>query len=175
MRGGSADYPSQFNEQLPKDLVPLSRTEILDQSIAELPQFIGKYGMTQSGGKRGRKSRRNRKHRGGVSPVDSPGMILPADMEPAAYLNPQWYDENLVVPSFKGPENSYALASYAQQAYENQIAYQNHNPAAIPVPPPAPLKGGRRGKKSRKNRKNRKNSCKAHKSRKSRKSQNNRK
>jgi hypothetical protein len=101
-------------------------------------------------------------------------MILPADMEPAAYLNPQWYNENLVVPSFKGPENSYALASYAQQAYENQIAYKNHNPAAIPVPPPASMTGGRRRKASRKARKSRKSSRKARKaSRKARKSRRN--
>jgi hypothetical protein len=87
-------------------------------------------------------------------------------MEPAAYLNPQWYTENLVVPSFKGPDNSYALASYAQQAYENQIAYKNHNPAAIPVPPPPEMRGGRRyRKRSRKHRsrkhRSRKNSKKS--------------
>jgi hypothetical protein len=165
MRGGAVDYPSQFSEQLPQDLVPLSRTGILDQSNAELAQFVGKYGLTQSGGSRGRKSRRNRKHRGlkhrgGVAPVDSPGMILPANMESAAYLNPQWYNENLVVPSFKGPENS-----YAQQAYENQIAYKNHNPAAIPVPPPAAMTGGRRLRKSRRsNRKSRRSNRKSRRS-----------
>jgi hypothetical protein len=160
-RGGASwdpvNYPSQFNETLPQELVPLSRTTILDTSIADLAQFNGKYGMLQSGGRRGKKTR-GRKHRGGVAPADSSGMILPPDMEPAAYLNPQWYTENLVIPSFKGPDNSYALASYAQQAYENQIAYKNHNPAAIPVPPPPEMRGGRRYRKhrSRKSKKSRK-------------------
>jgi len=164
--GGSWDpvnYPSQFNETLPQELVPLSRTTILDTSIADLAQFNGKYGILQSGGRRKRNTRRG--HRGGMAPVDSSGMILPPDMEPAAYLNPQWYTENLVVPSFKGPDNSYALASYAQQAYENQIAYRNHNPAAIPVPPPPGIGGGRRSRRNR-NRKNRR----SNKNRKSRRS-----
>jgi hypothetical protein len=158
-RGGASwdpvAYPSQFNETLPQELVPLSRTSILDTSIADLAQFNGKYGMLQSGGKRN-KRKTHRKHRGGMAPVDSSGMILPPDMEPAAYLNPQWYTENLVVPSYKAPDNSYALASYAQQAYENQIAYRNHNPAAIPVPPPPGIGGGRRSRRNRnRNRKNR--------------------
>ena len=75
-------------------------------------------------------------------------------------LNPQWYNENLVVPSFQGPVNS-----YAQQAYENQIAYENHNPGAMPVPPtPPPATGGgyyrkrRNNKNSKKSRKNNKKS-----------------
>ena len=170
--GGSYDpamYPSQFNETLPQELVPLSRTTILDTSIADLAQFNGKYGLLQSGGKRGKRSKTNRRrrHRGGMAPVDSSGMILPPDMEPAAYLNPQWYTENLVVPSYKAPDNSYALASYAQQAYENQIAYRNHNPAAIPVPPPPGIGGGRR-RRSRRN-KNRK----SHKSKSNRNSKRN--
>lgn len=169
-RGGASwdpvNYPSQFNETLPQELVPLSRTGILDTSIADLAQFNGKYGMLQSGGRRGKKTR-GRKHRGGVAPADSSGMILPPDMEPAAYLNPQWYTENLVIPSFKGPDNSYALASYAQQAYENQIAYKNHNPAAIPVPPPPAMTGGRRSRRSRRSRKSKKSRRyrKSHKSR----------
>jgi hypothetical protein len=85
-------------------------------------------------------------------------MLLTPQEEPAAMLNPQWYNENMVVPSFQGPANS-----YAQQAYENQIAYQNHNPGAMPVPPvPPPATGGgyyrkrrnnKNGKKSRKNNK----------------------
>jgi len=159
-RGGASwdpvNYPSQFNETLPQELVPLARTTILDTSIADLAQFNGKYGLLQSGGKRKGKTHRRRRHRGGMAPVDSSGMILPPDMEPAAYLNPQWYTENLVVPSYKAPDNSYALASYAQQAYENQIAYRNHNPAAIPVPPPPGIGGGRRSRKHRRSNKNRK-------------------
>jgi hypothetical protein len=124
-----------------------ARLGALDTSFAELPQFAGKYGMLQSGGKR---SRRHRKYRGGMAPLSMPSMLLTAAEEPAAMLNPQWYTENMVVPSFQGPANS-----YAQQAYENQIAYQNHNPGAMPVPPvPPPATGGGYYRKRRNNKKN---------------------
>jgi len=149
MRGGydaNAAYPSQFSEMLPQDMHNSARTTILDQSFAELPQFVGKYGNQMGGARR----RRSRRHRGGMAPLSMPSMLLTPQEEPAAMLNPQWYNENMVVPSFQGPANS-----YAQQAYENQIAYQNHNPGAMPVPPtPPPATGGGR----RKNRKNRKSS-----------------
>jgi hypothetical protein len=170
MRGGGdmAAYPSQFSEMLPADMHSSARIGALDTSFAELPQFIGKYG-NQTGGRRSRRA--SRKHRGGMAPLSMPSMLLTAAEEPAAMLNPQWYTENLVVPSFQGPANS-----YAQQAYENQIAYQNHNPGAMPVPPtPPPATGGgyyrkrRNNKKNnKKSRKNNKNSKKSRKSRRSR-------
>jgi len=165
MRGGydsQAAYPSQFSEMLPQDMHNSARTTILDQSFAELPQFVGKYG-NQMGG-----ARRSRRHRGGMAPLSMPSMLLTPQEEPAAMLNPQWYNENMVVPSFQGPANS-----YAQQAYENQIAYQNHNPGAMPVPPtPPPATGGGRRRNNRKNHKNRKNTRKTNRknSKKSRKS-----
>jgi len=159
MRGGAtnvAAYPSQFSEMLPQDMHNSARIGALDTSFAQLPQFVGKYG-NQTGGRRSRKQRR---HRGGMAPITMPSMLLTAAEEPAAMLNPQWYNENLVVPSFQGPVNS-----YAQQAYENQIAYQNHNPGAMPVPPtPPPATGGgyyrkrRNNKNSKKSRKNNKKS-----------------
>lgn len=153
MRGGydsQAAYPSQFSEMLPQDMHNSARTTILDQSFAELPQFVGKYG-NQMGG-----ARRSRRHRGGMAPLSMPSMLLTPQEEPAAMLNPQWYNENMVVPSFQGPANS-----YAQQAYENQIAYENHNPGAMPVPPtPPPATGGGRRRNNRNNRKNRKNTRK---------------
>ena len=168
MRGGGeeAAYPSQFSEMLPQDMHASARVGILDTSFAELPQFVGKYG-NQTGGRRGRRSTRrqakrvSRRHRGGMAPLSMPSMLLTKEEEPAAMLNPQWYTENLVVPSFQGPENS-----YAQQAYENQIAYQNHNPGAMPVPPSPTSGGGRRNNKknSKKSRKNNKNSKKSRKS-----------
>ena len=157
MRGGAtnvAAYPSQFSEMLPQDMHNSARIGALDTSFAQLPQFIGKYG-NQTGGRRSR-----RRHRGGMAPITMPSMLLTAAEEPAAMLNPQWYNENLVVPSFQGPVNS-----YAQQAYENQIAYENHNPGAMPVPPtPPPATGGgyyrkrRNNKNSKKSRKNNKKS-----------------
>ena len=172
MRGGydaHAAYPSQFSEMLPQDMHNSARIGILDQSFAELPQFAGKYG-NQMGGRRrknGRKSHRS--HRGGMAPLSMPSMLLTPAEEPAAMLNPQWYNENMVVPSFQGPANS-----YAQQAYENQIAYQNHNPGAMPVPPtPPPATGGGRRRNNRKNRKtNRKNRKTNRKSRRSRRTLN---
>ena len=156
MRGGGGDqaaYPSQFSEMLPQDMHASARIGILDTSFAELPQFVGKYG-NQMGGRRGRRA--SRKHRGGMAPLSMPSMLLTPAEEPAAMLNPQWYNENMVVPSFQGPANS-----YAQQAYENQIAYQNHNPGAMPVPPtPPPATGGGRRKNNKKSRKNNKKSRK---------------
>ena len=156
MRGGAADvaaYPSQFSEMLQQDMHASARIGALDTSFAQLPQFIGKYG-NQTGGRRSRRA--SRKHRGGMAPLSMPSMLLTAAEEPAAMLNPQWYTENLVVPSFQGPANS-----YAQQAYENQIAYENHNPGAMPVPPtPPPATGGGRRRNNRKNHKNRKNTRK---------------
>jgi len=100
----------------------------LDTAFAQLPQFVGKYGM--SGGSRRRGSRKDRKGRketrkygGGFGYTPGPAlasnyMILsPAD-EPKAFLNPQWYTENEVVPSFQGPVNA-----FAQQSYNNQFNY----------------------------------------------------
>ena len=102
-----------------------------------------------------------------MTPLSMPSMLLTPEEEPAAMLNPQWYNENMVVPSFQGPANS-----YAQQAYENQIAYENHNPGAMPVPPtPPPATGGGKRKANRKvNRKasrktNRKNTRRSRRSR----------
>jgi hypothetical protein len=167
MRGGGADvaaYPSQFSEMLPQDMHNSARIGALDTSFADLPQFVGKYGNQTGGRRRGRRaSRRSRKHRGGMAPITMPSMLLTAAEEPAAMLNPQWYTENMVVPSFQGPENS-----YAQQAYENQIAYQNHNPGAMPVPPtPPPATGGgyyRKRRNNKNNKKSRKNNKKSRKS-----------
>ena len=168
MRGGAADvaaYPSQFSEMLPQDMHNSARIGALDTSFAQLPQFVGKYG-NQTGGRRSRRSR----HRGGMAPITMPSMLLTAAEEPAAMLNPQWYNENLVVPSFQGPVNS-----YAQQAYENQIAYENHNPGAMPVPPtPVPATGGgyyrkrRNNKNSKNSKKSRKNNKKSRRNRSSR-------
>jgi hypothetical protein len=131
MRGGAADFPSSFDALLPSGMHGEANLGSLDKAFAQLPQFAGKYGM--SGGRYG-----TRKMRGGVADVSAPAMILSAGEERAAFLNPQWYTENQVVPSFKGPESA-----YAQKA------------------------GKRKGRKSRKaNRKNRKTSRKSRKSRK---------
>ena len=117
MRGGSAEYPNSFQELLPQEMHGAANIGKLDAAFAQLPSFVGKYGM--AGGKRSKKTRRMR---GGVAPVDAPAMILTPAEEPAAFLNPQWYNENQVVPSFKGPENAYAAQQYATQFAYNQNA-----------------------------------------------------
>jgi hypothetical protein len=111
----------------------------LDSAFAQLPQFVGKYGM--SGGSRRRGSRRSggrgtRKHGGGFGYTPGPAlasnyMILSPQDEPKAFLNPQWYTENQVVPSFQGPVNA-----FAQQSYNNQFNY-------------AQRAGSRKGRKGR--------------------------
>ena len=132
-RGGMADYPGGFSETLPQNLHQLAWVNGQDAAFAQLPQFVGKYGM--SGGSR----RRNRRVGGALHPalVTAPSMILTPQEEPAAMLNPQWYTENQVVPSFQGPNNAYAAQATA--AYAHQADYKQH--------------AGRRSRKNRKNRK----------------------
>jgi hypothetical protein len=111
-RGGAgADYPNEFSVTLPSDMHAAARIGSLDAAFAQLPEFVGKYGNQTGGGSR-RRSRRHRRsasrQRGGMAPVSAPAMILTPQEEPAAFLNPQWYTENQVVPSFVGPSNAYA-------------------------------------------------------------------
>lgn len=103
MRGGAhAAFPGEFSQVLPQDMHAAADISSLDKAFAQLPQFAGKYGMT--GGSRGHSRRRStRRQRGGVAPVDAPGMILSPGEEGQAFLNPQWYNENLVNPNFRGP------------------------------------------------------------------------
>ena len=95
-RGGSASFPGAFEDLLPKDMHAAADLTKLDAAYNQLPEFVGKYGM--SGGRRTR-----RKQRGGVASVDAPAMILSPAEEQQAFLNPQWYTENQVIPSFQGP------------------------------------------------------------------------
>ncbi len=148
-RGGAAPYPGEFSETLPASMHAAADVAPLDTAFAQLPQFVGKYGMSGGSRRRFRKGRKEtRKHGGGFgytpgSATASNYMILsPAD-EPKAFLNPQWYTENEVVPSFQGPTNA-----FAQQSYNNQFNY-------------AQRAGSRKAsKKARKGRKGRKGSRK---------------
>lgn len=114
MRGGAAEYPNSFDELLPQTMHDSAKIASLDNAFNDLPKFVGSYG-SMTGGRRSRKMRKMRRMRGGVAPVDASSMILSAAEEPAAFLNPQWYTENQVVPSFQGPENAYAEQQYATQ------------------------------------------------------------
>ena len=90
--GGSAAFPSAFSELLPTDMHAAADITSIDKAYAQLPEFAGKYGMT-----------------GGAlapAPISQPGMILTPGEERAAFLNSQWYTENEVVPSFKGPQSA---------------------------------------------------------------------
>jgi len=115
MNGGSAEYPNSFQDLLPQNLHGAAQITGQDNAFAELPKFIGSYGSMTGG-------RRTRKMRGGVAPVDAPGMILSKAEEGPAFLNPQWYTENQVIPSFKGPENAFAAQQYATQFAYKQNA-----------------------------------------------------
>jgi hypothetical protein len=96
MRGGAqAAFPGEFSQTLPQDMHAAADIASLDKAFAQLPEFVGKYGMV--GGKR------SRKQRGGVAPVDASAMILSPAEESQAFLNPQWYNENLVNPNFRAP------------------------------------------------------------------------
>lgn len=107
MHGGgfasAASYPNQFSELLPMDMQGAAGVGKLESAFAQLPEFAGKYGM--NGGSRRR--HRSRRQHGGVAPVDASAMILSPQEEPMAFMNPQWYTENKVVPTFVGPDNSY--------------------------------------------------------------------
>ena len=116
MRGGSASYPDSFSELLPQDLHGMANISSQDNAFAQLPSFVGKYGG-MTGGRRTRKM----KMKGGVASVTDSSMILAPSEEPAAFLNPQWYNENQVVPSFKGPENAYA--NQQEMQYKTQFDY----------------------------------------------------
>lgn len=96
MRGGAyASFPGEFSQTLPTDMHAAANIASLDKAFAQLPEYAGKYGMIGGG--------RSRRQRGGMAPVNAPGMILSAAEEGQAFLNPQWYNENLVNPNFRGP------------------------------------------------------------------------
>lgn len=133
-RGGAAAYPDSFEARLPADLVNQSGTAGLDKALEDLPQFTGTYGL-QTGGRRksrsnrknsrknrkasrkSRKSRKNRKasrtQRGGafgdaaMSVDDSSKLLLTPEMERYAFVNPQFYNENVVNPNFQAPYSAY--------------------------------------------------------------------
>lgn len=98
MRGGAvelADYSKAF-ENLPADMQGTAGIANLNKAFADLGQF------RQAGGKRSTRSTRRMK--GGVAELTASDMLLTPQEEGQAFLNPQWYTENLVTPGFKGPD-----------------------------------------------------------------------
>jgi hypothetical protein len=134
-----SEYSTAFDVGLPKDLLESARIAPLDAKFAELPAIQRAAGVPMSGGGRRRNGRKTRRHRGGVSALNAPSMLLSGpEEEAAARLNPQWYTENTVIPNFRAP-----------------IPIPGGTvPAPPPPPPPAPTTppktGGRRARKSRK-------------------------
>ncbi len=124
MGGAGASYPNEFSVMLPQDMHAAARIGSLDAAFAQLPEFVGKYGNQTGGSRRRRTARRMY---GGVAPVSAPAMILSPQEEPAAFLNPQWYTENQVVPSFVGPANPYAAQQQPQFAYAQKAGRRRRN------------------------------------------------
>lgn len=106
-RGGSASLADAF--QAPAvDLHEKSGTSVLDAAFAQLSKFVPNHnGGGHAGGKRSRKGKGRRGGALGSSPVDAPGMLLRSEDYEAAYLSPQWTQENLVNPNFHGPDSAY--------------------------------------------------------------------
>lgn len=129
MRGGAVDYPSEFSEMLPADLHAGARITSLDNAFAQLPSFNGQYGM--SGGKRKSRRSKNSKSRrvmrGGMAPIDAPTWYLTPQEESQAFLNPQFYTENLVVPSFKGPDNAYVQKAGKRSKRNSRRSYRSRH------------------------------------------------
>jgi hypothetical protein len=102
MRGGAvaelASFPNSFSPSiLPEDLHATAGVAPLDKAIADLAQF------RQAGGRRFRTRRVGGSFSATAGPVNAPGMLLTPAEEAKAYLNPQWYNENVVNPNFQGP------------------------------------------------------------------------
>jgi hypothetical protein len=103
-RGGQSPLADAFsapNAEMHKE----AGTSVLDAAFAQLGKFIPNH----NGG--GRKTRRRRGGALGSSPVDAPGMLLRSEDYQAAFLNPQWEQENLVNPNFHGPNSAYIAAT----------------------------------------------------------------
>lgn len=139
MGGAGASYPNEFSVTLPQDMHAAARIGSLDSAFAQLPEFVGKYGNQTGGGHRrsrrscmmrGGRSRRSCMMRGGMAPVSAPAMILSPQEESAAMLNPQWYTENQVVPSFVGPANPYAAQQQPQFAYAQKAGSRRERRAS---------------------------------------------
>ncbi len=114
-RGGSASLADAFS--MPEaGLHEKAGTSVLDAAIDQLKQFLPNH----NGG--ARKSRRTK--RGGAlgsSPVDAPDMLLRPEDYKAAYLSPQWEQENLVNPNFHAPPAP-AIGGRRRKSYKGRKA-----------------------------------------------------
>ncbi len=101
-RGGHADLETAF--QAPSvELNEAAGTSVLDAAMSQL----GKLNPFKGGARRSRRG--SRRHGGAIlgnSPIDAPSMLLRPEDYSAAFLNPQWVQENVVNPNFHGPDNA---------------------------------------------------------------------
>jgi hypothetical protein len=100
-RGGAADLGEAFQAP-PADIAEKAGTSVLDTAMAQLSKFIPNH---NGGSRRTRRSRRGGAL--GSAPIDAPAMLLRPEDYQAAFLNPQWEQENLVNPNFHGPATVY--------------------------------------------------------------------
>jgi hypothetical protein len=152
MRGGAAELSAAF-EPIPEDIHKMAGVASLDAAIAELPAVEkAMVAAPMTGGRR--MSRRLR--RGGAAPVDAPSMLLRPEDEPAAFLNPQWYQENVVNPNFQAPPSPYIAAGPsggAKKAKKTRKAKKSRKAKKGSRKHRKSMKGGKKAKKSRKGRK----------------------
>ncbi len=99
--GGAADLGEAFQAP-PADIAAKAGTSVLDTAMAQLSKFIPNH---NGGSRRTRRSRRGGAL--GSAPIDAPAMLLRPEDYQAAFLNPQWEQENLVNPNFHGPTTVY--------------------------------------------------------------------
>jgi hypothetical protein len=103
--GGSAELGEAF--QVPDmAMAKQAGTSILNTAMEQLGKFI-----PAKGGKRSKNTRRARGGALGNAPIDAPAMLLRPEDYPAAFLNPQWVQENVVNPNFHGPDNALTAPS----------------------------------------------------------------
>jgi hypothetical protein len=113
MSGGAvelADYTKAF-ENLPAEMQGTAGIDALNKAFADLGQF------RQGGGSRSAQ-------RGGVAELSASDMILTPQEEGQAFLNPQWYTENLVTPGFKGPASPFAATGGARKSKRCRKGYR---------------------------------------------------
>ena len=157
MRGGAADLTAAF-EAIPADIHQRAGTAVLDQAIADLAKFAPQ--TAQSGGA----------YQLSGSPIDAPPMLLDAKDEAAAFLNPQWVQENVVNPNFKGPDNALVQAPTTGGARKSRKSRKSRK-ATRKSRKSRKMRGGKKSRMvCRKGRKGMKGGKKSRKSRKSRKS-----
>lgn len=149
MRGGAAPLDAAFAAP-DASIAERAGTAVLDQAIADLAKFAPQTGGALSG-----------------APIDAPSMLLDSKEQAAAFLNPQWIQENTVNPNFNGPENALVQAPTggARKSRKARKAPKSRKVRKSRKT----MKGGKKSRMNRKGRKGMKGGKKSRKTRRSRK------